>query len=156
MCPRFISRPSQFRPHAFETPSAKKIRDLESDENVVLPLLQRNILALHFGILVPTCVLYYHNITHLTSEYLVFDAPCPLESPLVRLVSFDIPSMLSIPHVDFPYNFLMQPSHVMLFGKELLNSFFAGPRAASLGGRQRAPGGCLYATKGWGQVQRGG
>ena len=77
MCPRFISRPSQFRPHVFGTPSAKKIRDLESDENVVLPLFQRNILALHFGILVPTCVLYYHNITHLASEYLVFDAPCP-------------------------------------------------------------------------------
>ena len=88
------------------TPPTKKIRDLESDENVELPLLQRNILALHFGILVPTCVLYYHNITHLTSEYLVFDAPCPLENPPVRLVSFDIPSILSIPHVDFPFNFL--------------------------------------------------
>ena len=82
-----------------------------------LPLLHRNILVLHFGILVQTCVLYYHNITHLASEYLVFDAPCPLDSPLVRLVSFDIPSMLSIPHVDFPFNFLMQPSHVMLFEK---------------------------------------
>ena len=50
----------------------------------------------------------------------------------------------------------MQPSHVMLFGKELLDNFFAGPRAAALGGRQRAPGGNLCATKGRGQVQRGG